>query len=174
VLHGERIRVDSFGFRDRSWGPRSQFGPGITGTPAKRGGYSYATASERDAFHAITLDFGQGCIAIHGYLLRDGVWSKLASGRREVTKRDAATGYPLRVELSGTDELGRALRAEGRCLNKLGFHINPNLFTVNCLTEWRFDGVTAYGEDHDNWSAPAARAFFREQLGYAGARDAIR
>ena len=29
VLHGEEIRVDAFGFRDRSWGPRSQFGPEI-------------------------------------------------------------------------------------------------------------------------------------------------
>lgn len=167
VLGGETIRVDSFGFRDRSWGARSQFGPGLTGTPAKRGGYSYATASERDAFHTITMDFGQGCNSIHGYLLRDGVWSKLASGRREVLERDGGTGFPLRVEIQGADELGRGLHAEGRCLNKLGLHLNPNLFTVNCLTEWRFDGVTAYGEDHDNWSAPAARAFFRGRLGYA-------
>jgi hypothetical protein len=95
------------------------------------------------------------------------VWSKLAAGRREVTERDAATGYPLRVAIDGTDELGREIHAEGRCLNKLGLHLNPNMFTVNCLTEWRFGGVTAYGEDHDNWSAPAARAFFRAQLGYA-------
>jgi hypothetical protein len=167
VLRGETIRVDAFGFRDRSWGVRSQFGPGLTGTPARRGGYSYATASERDGFHTITMDFGQGCNSIHGYLLRDGVWSRLASGRREVTERDAATGYPLRVVIDATDERGRTLHAEGRCLNKLGLHLNPNLFTVNCLSEWRFDGITAYGEDHDNWSAPAARAFFRERLGYA-------
>jgi hypothetical protein len=38
--------------------------------------------------------------------------------------------------------------------------LNPNLFTWNCLTEWEFGGVRAYGEDHDNWSAPAARRFF--------------
>jgi hypothetical protein len=169
VLDGETIRVDSFGFRDRSWGVRPQFGPGLAGSPARRGGYSYATASERDAFHTITLDFGQGCISIHGYLLQDGVWSRLAAGRREVLERDAATGAPLRVAIEGTDELGRALTAEGRCLNKLGLHLNPNLFTVNCLTEWRWGGVVAYGEDHDNWSAPAARRFFREQLG-RGAR----
>ncbi len=107
VLRGETIRVDAFGFRDRSWGPRSQFGPGLTRTPAGHGGYSYATASERDAFHTITMDFGQGCVSIHGYLLRDGVWAKLASGRREVIERDARTGYPLRVAIDGVDELGR-------------------------------------------------------------------
>jgi hypothetical protein len=166
ALRGERIEVDAFGFRDRSWGPRPQFGQGLTSSPAARGGYSYATASERDAFHTITMDFGQGCISIHGYLLREGRWAKLAKGRREVIERDARTGYPLRVEIEATDELGRALHAQGTCLNRLGVFLNPNLFTVNCLTEWRFDGVTAFGEDHDNWSAPAARRFFRRQLGY--------
>jgi hypothetical protein len=72
------------------------------------------------------------------------------------------------VVLDITDEAGRDIRAEGRCLNKIGLHLNPNLFTWNCLTEWTFDGVTAWGEDHDNWSAPAARRFFRTQLGYDG------
>lgn len=166
VLHGEEIRVDAFGFRDRSWGPRTQFGQGITGTPAGHGGYSYATASPRDAFHTITLDFGSGCDSIHGHLLRDGEWAKLVSGRREVVERDAASGYPTRVRIDGLDALGRELSASGRCLNRLGFFINPNLFSVNCLTEWSFGGISAFGEDHDNWSAPAARRFFRARLGH--------
>ncbi len=165
-LRGEEIRVDSFGFRDRSWGPRTQFGSGITGTPAQHGGYSYATASERDAFHTITMDFGAGCQSIHGYLLRDGVWAKLAAATREVVERDARSGFPLRVRIDGSDERGRELHAEGRCLNRLGFFINPNLFSVNCLTEWRFDGITAYGEDHDNWSAVGIRDFARRHFGY--------
>jgi hypothetical protein len=165
VLHGETIAVDAFGFRDRSWGVRPQFGPGLTSSPARHGGYSYATASPRDAFHSITMDFGDGCRNLHGYLLRDGTWSKLATGLRAVLNRDATTGFPTRVHLDGTDELGRELHAEGRGLNRLGLFLNPNLFTVNCLTEWTFDGITAYGEDHDNWSAAAAREFFRHQLG---------
>ncbi len=166
-LRGEEIRVDSFGFRDRSWGPRSQFGAGLTGTPAQHGGYSYATASPRDAFHSITMDFGSGCRSIHGYLLRDGVWAKLAHALREVTERDPRSGFPLRVQIQGADELGRSLEAEGRCLNRLGFYINPNLFTVNCLTEWRLGGITAWGEDHDNWSAAGIRNFARQHLGHA-------
>ena len=55
--------------------------------------------------------------------------------------------------------------AEGRCLNQLAFPINPNLFTINCLTEWTFGDITALGEDHDNHSFPDARRLFREARG---------
>jgi hypothetical protein len=163
TLEGEEIAVDAFGFRDRSWGPRSQFGRGIHGTPAVCGGYSYATASDRDAFHAITMDFGTGSLAIHGYILRDGTWSKVAFGSRRVLERDPRTLYPTTVSLDLADESGRQLHAEGRCLNGLGLFLNPNLYSVNCLTEWTFDGITAFGEDHDNWSATGIQQFLRSQ-----------
>ncbi len=162
TIGGEEITVDSFGFRDRSWGVRSQFGQGIHGTPARCGGYSYATASGRDAFHAITMDFGTGSMAIHGYLLRDGEWAKVASGSRRVLQRHPDTAYPTAVALDLVDEQGRDLHAEGRCLNGLGLFLNPNLYSVNCLTEWTFDGITAFGEDHDNWSATGIREFLRD------------
>jgi hypothetical protein len=165
-LQGETIPVDAFGFRDRSWGPRPQAGQGLTSSAAHRGGYSYATASDADGFHSITLDFGTGCNNIHGYHLRDGEWAKLASGQREVVDRDPATGFPVHVTVDGVDELGRELHADGRCRNALALFLNPNLFTVNCLTEWTFDGISGFGEDHDNWSAPAARSFFRAHLGH--------
>ena len=67
------------------------------------------------------------------------------------------------------DELGRHVRARGRCLNGLGVFLNPNLYTVNCLTEWEFDGVTAFGEDHDNWSAAGIRRFLGRSR--AGRKD---
>jgi len=168
VLDGESIAVDSFGFRDRSWGSRSQFGRGIHGTPARNGGYSYATASEHDAFHAITMDFGMGGVAIHGYVLRDGTWAKVASGGRRVLERDPVSAYPTAVAIDLRDELGRDLHAEGRCLNGLGLFLNPNLYSVNCLTEWAFDGMTAYGEDHDNWSAVGIQEFRRSRRGPTG------
>ena len=94
VLAGEEIPVDAFGFRDRSWGPRTQFGRGIHNSGAMSGGYSYATASEGHAFHAITMDFGSGALAIHGYILRDGERSKVVSGTRRVLERDPRTAYP--------------------------------------------------------------------------------
>jgi hypothetical protein len=127
------------------------------------GGYSYATASEQDAFHAITMEFGTGSVAIHGYIIRDGERSKVASGSRRVLERGPRTAYPTRVALDLVDELGRDLHAEGNCLNGLGLFLNPNLYTVNCLTEWTFDGITAFGEDHDNWSAAGIREFLRSR-----------
>ncbi len=156
VIEGTEVEVDSYGMRDRSWGPRSQFGATMHG--ATRGGYSYATASDRDGFHAITMDHGQGCNAIHGYVLRDGEYARVASGRREVLARRG--GAPSRVALELTDEKGRTLTAEGRPVNRIGLHLNPNLFTWNCLTEWSWDGGRAWGEDHDNWSAAGARRYF--------------
>ena len=106
------------------------------------------------------MDWGDGAIAIHGYVNRDGEYARVASGRREVLAR--AGGAPSRVRLELTDELGRTLVAEGRTLNRFGLHLNPNLFTWNCLTEWAWDGGTGFGEDHDNWSAAGARRFFAD------------
>ena len=162
-IGSESIPVESYGFRDRSWGARSQIGSTLSNSGAARGGYSYATASERDAFHAITMAFEpDACIPIHGYLVRDGVYAKLVpgKGKREVLER-ADGDAPTRVRLTGEDELGRSFEALGSCLNKIGVHLNPNLFTWNCLTDWEWDGARGWGEDHDNWSAAAATRFFR-------------
>lgn len=107
------------------------------------------------------MDFGDESVAIHGSVMRDGVWAKVVSGSRVVLRRHEGSGHPDRVALEITDELGRRVEAEGRCRNGLGFFLNPNLYTVNCLTEWTFDGLRAHGEDHDNWSATGIRRFLR-------------
>ncbi len=158
VLDGEAIAIDSYGFRDRSWGPRSQFGPG------RPTGYDFATASDDHGFHLISFDSGEGYRGVHGHILRDGEWSKASSGQRVVLSRDAATGAPTRVAVDVTDEAGRTLHAEGEALNRIGVHLNPNLFTWMCLNRWSFDGVEAIGEDHDNWGAATARRHFRSLL----------
>ena len=74
-----------------------------------------------------------------------------------------AEGFPTHVVIDGVDQIGRTLTAHGTGHNGLSFFINPNMFTMNCLFEWTFDGVTAWGEDHDNWSHPAIRRFNRER-----------
>lgn len=167
MLHGERIAIDYYGFRDRTWGRRPQFGQAQVKGGTARGGYVYGSASANDSFHMVTWDKddGNGDVAIHGHYLRDGQWSKIAKAKREVVERSPHNGYTTAVLVTGVDELGRPLRIEGRSLNQFGWFLNPNMFTVNCLMEWRCDGMVYYGEDHDNFSAPAARKFFRAQLG---------
>ena len=88
-LDGEEIAVDSYGFRDRSWGVRDQFGTDLTHSGAPRGGYSYATQDEGEAFHAITMEYGGKCVVIHGYLCGRGCtrsWrpasARCSNGRR--------------------------------------------------------------------------------------------
>lgn len=163
VLGGETIAIDTLGLRDRSWGRRSQFGPGINETPCQRGGYSFATQSAEEGFLAVTLDFGDGAaLIIHGYLIADGVWSKLIRGERTVVRRDPANGAPAVVRLQAVDELGRRLDASGVAMNRLGYLVNPNLWSWNGLYEWHWSGITAYGEDHDNWSVTGQRTIGRQ------------
>lgn len=163
ILNGERIDVDAYGFRDRTWGPRSQFGQG------RPSGYDFATASDDHGFHLISWDTGEGYRGMHGHLLRDGTWSAVTSGERVVLSRNPTAGAPDRVAIDLTDEAGRTLHTEGQTVNRIGVHLNPNLFTWMSLTQWDLDGVAAWGEDHDNWSAALARRFFRSFLFDSGA-----
>lgn len=162
-IHEEDILVDSYGMRDRSWFHRTQFGTGMwSGQGPGHGAFDFATASADDGFHAITFDLGEGCVVVGGYLLRDGTMSKLVSGRREVLERE--DDAPVRIRIAATDELGRELKAEGLCVNRLHLMMNPNLLAWNSLTEWRFGNLTAWGEDRDNWTAATIRRFRRREI----------
>ncbi len=158
VLDGETIAVDCVGFRDRSWGVRSQFGSKVMG-PADYASYSWGVGPDNDGFFSMCGDFGSGAQNVHGYLRRDSQLSPIAQGTHRVVERSDLTGYPVRMVVEGTDGLGRTFTAEGRARNSLGWFINPNLYTVNGLIEWSIDGSTAFGEDHDNWSAASIRKF---------------
>ncbi len=162
TLDGEQIAVDGWGFRDRSWGVRRQFGDKVMG-PAEYAAYTYGTASATESFFTLSGDFSAGPSGIqstnaHGYLLRDGEPSALTAATRRVVERSPA-GHPSRVEVEGTDALGRSFSAVGTARNSLSFILNPNLFTINGLFDWQLDGKDAYGEDHDNWSAAGYRRF---------------
>ena len=169
VIEGEELPVDCFGFRDRSWGVRSQFGPNVMHT-ARYASYSYGTASEGSGFFTMQAAFGEGPLGeglqnVHGFLLRDGRLSSLTAGTRRVLDRSTATGNPTLIGIEGTDALGRSFRASGTPVNSMGIQLNPNLYTVNGLVPWQLEGPVgvdeAIGEDHDNWSVAGFRAFAR-------------
>lgn len=154
----QTIAVDSYGMRDRSWSLRPQFGVAIYPGGPGQNAWDYATASATDGFHVITF----GTNVVSGYYLRDGTLAPLSSGVREVLERHE--DGPVRVRIQAIDQLGRALQAEGHCANRLHLLMNPNLFGWNSLTEWKFGGLTAWGEDRDNWTVAAIRRFRRATL----------
>jgi len=61
TLDGETFEVDCVGFRDRSWGVRSQFGPNVMG-PAAYASYSWGSSrsGDHDGFFSMCGDFGNG------------------------------------------------------------------------------------------------------------------
>jgi hypothetical protein len=150
VLHGEELAVDCFAMRDRAWGPR------VDGRQPKIG-YSYATASADSAFLSISIDRHEGDNITTGYLMRDGVWSRMASGTREVERDER--GRPAVVTIDGTDELGRRVQARGTTVSRQVFTAYPSMFCWNSLARWELDGVECWGEDQDVWSPQRWRRF---------------
>jgi hypothetical protein len=143
VLEGETIPVDCYAMRDRSWGPRQD---GRQPTV----GYNYATADPDNAFLAVSQCKSVGVWNITtGFLLREGVWSRVDSGRRSVERDDE--GHPVTVLIEGTDALGRTFEAEGRAVNNNVFKTYPSMLCWNSLMDWHCDGWQGWGEDQDCW-----------------------
>lgn len=142
MLHGERIEIDSFSMRDRSWGPRPEHRP-------KRGTYVTGMADARNGFLAMSSPHEPGEPVKHGFLLRDGVAAPLVSGSRQATY-GGAHGYMQQIVVRGTDSMGRSFEAVGEAENRIV--LNRHTFIdVNSLVQWTLDGQPAWGEDQDLW-----------------------
>ncbi|OHV28850.1 hypothetical protein BCD49_37185 [Pseudofrankia sp. EUN1h] len=142
VLHGERIAVDSFSLRDRTWGPHR---PGAT----RAGDYLWAIASPDSHWHAITLGTDEPGVETvrNGYLFRDGVLGDLVSGSRRVLERRG--DVPARVALDAVDEHGRELRAVGEIRTALRWFGWPGRLAYWTLTDWQWDGQQGWGENQE-------------------------
>lgn len=143
MLHGETIPVDGYDMRDRSWHVRDDARP-------TRASYSYAIASEREAFLAGGFAQGDDCLIVAGFLVRDGKKADLVSGARRIL--ESRDGYPMRVVIEASDALGRRLEAEGHCLSRLANQATPGMFAWLSLTRWKWGDVTGTGADQDVWS----------------------
>jgi hypothetical protein len=153
VVGGERIPIDCFSGRDRSWGPRPQGSdprkpprPPATAPrnrPATGVGYALATASAAEGFLAYTQPHEDGSDALTaGYLLGGGVYAPLVSGHRQV-EFAPATRFVSAIHVEARDELGRDLVADGELVSHHGEH-GPN---GTGLFRWHWDGIEAWGED---------------------------
>jgi len=153
ALHGERIAVDCFAGRDRSWGPRPmgpdprsprRASPHPRPARPKTGvGYALATASPSESFVAYTLPCEDGTDDVSaGYLWRDGAYAPLVRGWRRATF-DPSTRWITSLHVEAFDELGRELVADGELVARHGER-GPS---GTGLFRWRWDGTEAWGED---------------------------
>jgi hypothetical protein len=164
-LYGERVTVDCFFGRDRSWGPRplgpdprkprpAGDKPKPTG-PRSGVGYGYAIADDANAFLAYTIpdETGRDDVSA-GYLLRDGIYAPLAGGRRTV-RFQPETRFIDTVDVTATDTLGRELIAHGELVARHGTS-GPS---GTGLFQWRWnDGLVGWGEDQSYCSEGIWRA----------------
>jgi hypothetical protein len=149
VLRGERIAVDCFSLRDRSWGPRpEQWGR------AGRLSYAFGTADASHAFLAFchpdqSDPFTDDETVTTGYLLRDGAISRLVGGHRR-SSRDPVTRMVQTIELDLEDALGRRLRTHGTAHSAMV--LARHRVTYNTFLRWQDDdGRISWGEDQDLW-----------------------
>ncbi len=150
TLQGERIEVDCYAMRDRTWGPHR---PGAR----RSGDYLWAIAGPDAHWHAITMASRQSGVdkVIGGYVMRDGEVGELVTGQRRVVER--RSGAPLRVLLDAKDDRGRDLHAEGRVRTALRWLGWPGRLTFWTLTDWRWDGVQGFGEDQEFFAREEVR-----------------
>jgi hypothetical protein len=151
VLHGETIAVDCIAMRDRSWGPRQD---GRQPTV----GYDYAAVDADNGFLAVSVSKQTNVWNVTtGFLVRDGAWSHVSSGRREV-ERDGA-GRPSVITIAASDDLGRSFGARGQAVNHQVARTYPSMLCWNALVDWECDGWRGWGEDQDCWLPRRWREF---------------
>lgn len=146
AVEGEKIEVDCFSMRDRTWSPRR---------PRQiRLGYEWAVASEESSFFApstAVLPGDQDPVlgtteqVTAGWYMKDGVKADLVSGERRVVDR-GDDGHCRQVVIDATDSLGRSLHTEGQRVNLLRWTGYNDWIDHFGLAEWQFDGLSAWGE----------------------------
>jgi hypothetical protein len=158
-LEGQRYEVDSFGIRDRSWGPR-------TIADDTRMGYFHG-ASSTVSFLGFSRPGPDPEPVFTGYLSIGGHRSTVERGRREVRAID---GRLARISFEIQDAEGRVLTGTGAPLNKFSYMSYPNLVSHHYLMKWDLSAGAAFGEEQDLWSLPLWRARRRAEL-YAPAKN---
>jgi hypothetical protein len=176
TLRGERIAVDCYSVRDRTWGPRG--GPHSQSQKAEyvRGDYRVASPGG-PRWREIERERGRGRIQYifgHtdgdwgflsfvrpqdgdaagwspmnvGWLLKDGVRQRLDKARSKMRNyRDPTTGWSAHMEVDLTDVTGRSMQAEGFTVS----HMCEHGAGSNALMRWEYEGRIGWGEDQDGW-----------------------
>ena len=192
VLNGERIAIDCYSIRDRTWGPRSRHhshaitpnaevaqrnrilhpgGPSWRQVERERGRgrIQYIFGHDRDqcgflSFVRVQDGDENGWSPLNmGWLLKDGRFERLdKSLSRMRNYRDPNTGWSSHMEVELVDRSGRTMQAEGTALS----HMCEGGAGSNASMKWDFEGRVGWGEDQDGWRADHFARMLREMRNY--------
>lgn len=146
TLNGERMKIDGFFTRDRSWGaPRPE-------DPYPIPPLTWATAvfDEQLAFHFVAHDNPEleDETVKWGYVHRDGETRSLRA-MSKVTRRASDGIAPAAVEIEIEDDAGERYAIEGTVRARAPMTFWPNMLTHMSLFEYRLDGRIGYGDFQD-------------------------
>jgi hypothetical protein len=177
TLYGERIPIDCYSVRDRTWGPRegpharSQKPEHLQGVHRVRepGGPRWREIERERGRGRIQYIFGHaadgqtGFLSFvrpqdgdalgrsplnMGWLLKDGVFARLDKTQSWMRNyRDKDTGWSQHMEVKLVDQDGRSMEAEGFTVSHMCEHATGS----NALMRWEFEGKIGWGEDQDGW-----------------------
>ncbi|WP_220187028.1 DUF7065 domain-containing protein [Pseudonocardia pini] len=152
VLDGERIDVDCYAMRDRSWGPRYERG-------YRRVGYTWASSADLSLLTYTAPDGSPtGGEHIHSGYVRRGTGpdavSQVTDGRRTV-KRDPEQGWITGIDMEFVDAVGRRTTASAETLSRMVLPGSTSI-CVNTSLRWTVtdhtgETVVLDGEDQDVW-----------------------
>jgi hypothetical protein len=178
TLHGERIPIDCYSVRDRTWGPREgahassqkaeylrgQYrvrepgGPRWREIERERGRgrvqYIFGHADARTGFLSFVRPQDgdvKGWSPLNmGWLLKDGKFARLDKAKSRMRNwRHKDTGWSEHMEVMLVDQQGRSMEAEGFAVSHMCEH---QAGAVASLFRWEFEGQMGWGEDQDGWS----------------------
>jgi hypothetical protein len=170
---GDRYIVDSFSFRDRSWGERRPE-QGLAQPPI--GWFCGVLDNGRVAFNLSGCDdpdkgaewAGHYSMTSEqafyaGWLCCDGEMRKIVSMSKTTKREEKDLMRPLQVEAHFTDDRGEKHVLRGTPATGFRMHFWPNNLGWFGYTEWELDGLKGYGECQDylwhDYSKRFARGF---------------
>ncbi|UXA11542.1 hypothetical protein KXD97_26650 [Mycobacterium sp. SMC-8] len=144
VLDGERIDIDCYAMRDRSWGGRRERG-------FHPMGYTWMASEQWSALLYSRPAKGHDHDEVYaGYVRRADTVSYVRSGTRTV-ERDPANGWITGMRLEVQDEAGGVLNFDGVAKSRMILPGATNVCVNTALTFAAADGMAIHGEDQDVW-----------------------
>lgn len=156
TLFGERMKIDGFFTRDRSWSQErredARDHPSLS--------WMVGAFNENFAFHAMAYDdpamnpewvqhypaIKTGGNLYWGYLWKDGALTSVVAARNKITTRDPDGLSPRVVEVEIEDEKGRIVPIRGYVQARMPWHTWQNMNVICCQMRWETAGLVCYGD----------------------------